>query len=152
MVGCREGGQCVCNINSDWTMMRQYRELKDIFVRLNTAENILKKLNFTEIYDRLEDFHDRLQFLENHINNQSVDASITELLGRFKIYPQIKPLSGCRGGSRGPWGLTPTLLFAICLSVFNMLRSRPFPDRAPPPNPGSAHGLWSKRASERASE
>ena len=83
VVGCRKEGQCVCNIESDWTMIHQYRALKDVFIRLNTAENILKKMNFTQIYERLEEFHGRLHYLESHINNQSVDTSVTELFGRI---------------------------------------------------------------------
>ena len=63
--------------------MNAYNTLKDIRMRLTEAEQLLQLMNFTTIFDTLENATARLTVLEDNINKQAVAASVTELFGRF---------------------------------------------------------------------
>ena len=79
-------GHCTCQVYAGWSEMKEYYTLKKLNMRIGRAEAIMDEMNFTTIFDTLENATARLTVLEDNINKQAVAASVTELFGAFFIF------------------------------------------------------------------
>ena len=78
-----EGDTCVCKVFTGWSELAEYTNLNEMRARLGNVESLVHFMNFTAIFEQLNNFTDRLNTLEQHINEQAVATSVTELFGVY---------------------------------------------------------------------